>query len=150
MKSAKKAAGVSPSKPFHQESLIDALILLNDLTSFPRDGEQLVHTAHPWQTLVRKEPRNVFLPCAGSWVASPRISPYLADTRSARQYYRCLKNRSGYHHQRATQNRLVELQSELAHAPMGQLAAAISHELKQSLAAVDNYLSGLVRLLPTN
>jgi len=54
MKSAKKAAGVSPSKPFHQESLIDALILLNDMTSFPRDGEQLVHTAHPCQTLVGK------------------------------------------------------------------------------------------------
>jgi len=55
--------------------------------------------------------------------------------------------------QRATQNRLVELQSELAHASrlgtMGQMAAAISHELNQPLAAVDNYLSGLVRLLET-
>jgi two-component system sensor kinase FixL len=32
---------------------------------------------------------------------------------------------------------------------MGQMAAAISHELNQPLAAVDNYLSGLVRLLET-
>jgi two-component system sensor kinase FixL len=32
---------------------------------------------------------------------------------------------------------------------MGQMAAAISHELNQPLSAMDNYLSGLVRLLPT-
>ena len=55
--------------------------------------------------------------------------------------------------QRATQKRLVELQSELVHASrlsvMGQMAAAISHELNQPLSAMDNYLSGLVRLLPT-
>jgi two-component system, LuxR family, sensor kinase FixL len=54
--------------------------------------------------------------------------------------------------QKATQDRLAELQSELIHASrlatMGQMAAAISHELNQPLAAVDNYLSGSVRLLP--
>jgi two-component system, LuxR family, sensor kinase FixL len=55
--------------------------------------------------------------------------------------------------QRATQNRLVELQSELVHASrlgtMGQMAAAISHELNQPLTAVNNYLSGLAQLLST-
>jgi two-component system sensor kinase FixL len=54
--------------------------------------------------------------------------------------------------QKATQDRLAELQSELIHASrlatMGQMAAAISHELNQPLTAVDNYLSGSVRLLP--
>jgi hypothetical protein len=28
----------------HQERRVDALILLNDMTSFPREEEQLVHT----------------------------------------------------------------------------------------------------------
>jgi two-component system, LuxR family, sensor kinase FixL len=55
--------------------------------------------------------------------------------------------------QRATQNRLIETQSELVHASrlvtVGKMAAAISHELNQPLAAVDNYLSGIIRLLPT-
>jgi two-component system sensor kinase FixL len=53
--------------------------------------------------------------------------------------------------QKATQHRLAELQSELIHASrlatMGQMAAAISHELNQPLSAVDNYLSGSARLL---
>jgi two-component system sensor kinase FixL len=52
---------------------------------------------------------------------------------------------------RAAQNRLVELQSELAHASrlstMGQMAAAITHELNQPLTAVNSYLSGIARLL---
>jgi hypothetical protein len=30
--------------PLHQESRADALILLNDATSFPRDGQQVIHT----------------------------------------------------------------------------------------------------------
>ena len=54
--------------------------------------------------------------------------------------------------QRAAQNRLVELQSELLHASrlstMGQMAAAITHELNQPLSAINNYLAGLDRLLP--
>jgi len=29
--------------PLHQESGVDALILLNDMTSFPREGQRLVH-----------------------------------------------------------------------------------------------------------
>src|SRR6516164_5609764 len=52
--------------------------------------------------------------------------------------------------QRAAQKQLLELQSELLHASrlgtMGQMAAAITHELNQPLSAVGNYLSGLVRL----
>jgi len=53
--------------------------------------------------------------------------------------------------QTAARNRLVELQSELLHtarlSTMGQMAAAITHELNQPLGAVNNYLSGLTRLL---
>jgi len=50
-----------------------------------------------------------------------------------------------------TQARLHELQSELVHAArfgaMGQLAAALAHELNQPLSAIANYTSGCVRLL---
>jgi len=53
--------------------------------------------------------------------------------------------------QRAAQDRLAELQSELLHASrlgtMGQMAAAITHELNQPLSAVNSYLSGVARLL---
>lgn len=53
--------------------------------------------------------------------------------------------------QTTARNRLVELQSELLQASrlstMGQMAAAITHELNQPLGAVDSYLSGLARLL---
>jgi len=43
-----------------QESRADALILLNDLASFPRDPQQLAHTAHPYRETAgrsEKEPR---------------------------------------------------------------------------------------------
>jgi two-component system sensor kinase FixL len=53
--------------------------------------------------------------------------------------------------QRAAQDRLVELQTELLHVSrlgtMGQMATAITHELIQPLSAVSNYLSGVVRRL---
>jgi two-component system sensor kinase FixL len=43
------------------------------------------------------------------------------------------------------------LQSELLHAArlgtMGQMAAAITHELNQPLSAINNYLAGIARLL---
>jgi hypothetical protein len=32
------------ANPLHQESRVDALILLNDMTSFPPDEQQPVHT----------------------------------------------------------------------------------------------------------
>ncbi len=51
----------------------------------------------------------------------------------------------------AVHGRLALLESELAHAArlstMGQMAAAITHELNQPLTAVNSYLSGLARLL---
>ena len=53
--------------------------------------------------------------------------------------------------QRATEKQLLELQSELLHAArlgtMGQMAAAITHELNQPLSAINNYLGGIARLL---
>ena len=36
-------AVVSPCKPLHQESLVNALILLNDMNSFPSDGNSGFH-----------------------------------------------------------------------------------------------------------
>ena len=52
--------------------------------------------------------------------------------------------------QRRTEQQLALLQSELAHATrlgtMGQMTAAIAHELNQPLAAISNYLSGIDRL----
>jgi two-component system sensor kinase FixL len=54
---------------------------------------------------------------------------------------------------KAAQRQILELQSELIHASrlsvMGQMVAAITHELGQPLTAVNNYLSGLTRLLST-
>jgi two-component system sensor kinase FixL len=51
----------------------------------------------------------------------------------------------------ATQTRLQELQSELAHVSrltaMGELASALAHELNQPLSAITNYLRGAARLL---
>ena len=53
--------------------------------------------------------------------------------------------------QRAAQKQLLELQSELLHAArlgtMGQMAAAITHELSQPLSAINSYLGGIARLL---
>src|SRR6185312_14089053 len=50
-----------------------------------------------------------------------------------------------------TQTRLQELQNELIHVSrvrtMGQMAAALSHELNQPLTATTNYLSAAVRML---
>lgn len=51
----------------------------------------------------------------------------------------------------ATEARLRELQSELAHvsrlAAMGEMASTIAHELNQPLSAIANYLKGSLRLL---
>jgi two-component system, LuxR family, sensor kinase FixL len=50
-----------------------------------------------------------------------------------------------------TQARMQELQEDLMHASrlraMGQMAAALSHELNQPLTATNNYLKGALRLL---
>jgi two-component system, LuxR family, sensor kinase FixL len=52
-----------------------------------------------------------------------------------------------------TQTRLQELQNELIHVSrvrtMGQMAAALSHELNQPLTATTNYLNAAVRMLDT-
>jgi two-component system sensor kinase FixL len=51
--------------------------------------------------------------------------------------------------QRAAQHHILQLQSELLHASrigtLGQMSAAIAHELKQPLSAVNSYLAGVAR-----
>jgi two-component system sensor kinase FixL len=53
-----------------------------------------------------------------------------------------------------TQARMQELQEDLLHASrlraMGQMAAALSHELNQPLTATNNYLRAALRLLDTD
>ncbi|ABD90149.1 sensor histidine kinase [Rhodopseudomonas palustris] len=53
--------------------------------------------------------------------------------------------------QQASDNRLRELQTELLHVArlgtMGEMSAALAHELNQPLAAIANYLKGSRRLL---
>ncbi|MGP0090304.1 MAG: PAS domain S-box protein [Xanthobacteraceae bacterium] len=84
----------------------------------------------------------------GDVIVSLTISPVL-DRRG--QIVGASKIARDITEQTAARNRLVELQSELLHASrlstMGQMAAAITHELNQPLGAVNNYLSGLARLL---
>lgn len=83
-------------------------------------------------------------------VASLTISPIHDESSGIVGFSKIVRDITN---QRAAQNRLAELQSELVHAlrlgTLGQMAAAISHELNQPLTAVDNYLSGLTRLLST-
>jgi len=56
--------------------------------------------------------------------------------------------------QRAAETELHDLQTELAHASrlsaMGQMAAAIVHELNQPLTAIGNYMGAAKRLLERN
>lgn len=53
--------------------------------------------------------------------------------------------------ERRTQGRLQQLQSELAHisrlSAMGEMGAALAHELNQPLSAISNYMKGSRRLL---
>ncbi len=55
---------------------------------------------------------------------------------------------------RGTEQRLQELQSELLHvsrlSAMGQMSAAIAHELNQPLTAIVNYIKAAQRMLPTD
>ena len=55
---------------------------------------------------------------------------------------------------RGTEQRLQELQSELLHvsrlSAMGQMSAAIAHELNQPLTAIMNYVKAAQRMLPTD
>jgi two-component system sensor kinase FixL len=53
--------------------------------------------------------------------------------------------------QQLTQNRLKELQSEVAHmsrfTALGEMASTLAHEINQPLTAINNYLKGCHRLL---
>jgi two-component system sensor kinase FixL len=102
-----------------------------------KDGERIDHYE---SVRLRKDGREIIV----SLTISP-IRDWKGQIIGASKIARDITEQNAAHRQ------ILELQSELAHASrlsiMGQMVATITHELNQPLTAVDNYLSGLARLL---